>query len=413
MSRVKVDIVADKSGFDAAMKGIKSSLTDLKGVIAGALSVEAIEEIIGKTFEYADTIDKASLRMKLTTEQTQGLSIMAREAGTSLGAIEGAFKKIELARVKALGGNAKALASFKLLGIDIAQLQKPNNKIGLAGNLASAARNGSTDNEGVALQGLGLKKTAGDLAALGDSLQDFDRKINELKDAGRIMPDEDIANMVRARDELAAVGDTLMAHIAPAISTVIEGIEKYYVLFKAYWSNIFAAIITMAGDALTYIKSLPKAFLNSVTGGKGQGLGDVMKQFGSNIATDLKETIGNIVSDSSDGLDEYNKSIAAQMAARAKARENKPEAISTVTPVKTKTENGGKIYSDSLTSIGNLLGSSFSNISSVTTQMDAAKSSASSLNKLTDAAKVHTDLLSIIATNTSQSDEGDDDLPSE
>ncbi len=83
MSRVKIDIHADKSGFDAAIKGVHHTLGELKGLVAGAFTVEAVKSVIEKTVEYAETIDKASLRMKMTTEETQALSIVARDAGTS------------------------------------------------------------------------------------------------------------------------------------------------------------------------------------------------------------------------------------------------------------------------------------------------------------------------------------------
>jgi hypothetical protein len=425
MSRVKVDITADKSGFESAVKGVEHSIEGLKEMVVGAFSVEAIAGIVEKTVEYADTIDKASLRMKMTTEETQALSIVAKEAGSSLETIEQAFRKIETARAKALGGDAKSVAAFKALGLDTATLSKSNNTLGIAGQLASAARNGSNDKDGVALGQLGLKKSAGDLTALGDSLQNFGEKVDELKSKGAIMEDKDIANIVRAKDELEIVGTTLMAQVAPWLSQLIEGLEEGWIIFQTVAQNTFTAIILMAQHTIDFIKGLSwksigdarqvaaggiKGFFNS----GGNFIGAVTGAFtaaetgGKNPVNDYIKNIVGDVSDSFKGtsseidikLKEYADKIAAQLAARAKARENKPEAESKIIPVK----GNMKLYSDELTKSGNLIGASFQGVGSVVTALDVAKQQKASLDKIAEISQTQTDLLTTIANNTEQDD---------
>jgi hypothetical protein len=383
MGRVKVSIVADKSGFDSALQGVKGSLEGLKEMVAGAFTVEAITALVEKTFEYADTIDKTSLRMKMTTEQTQALGIIAKEAGSSLETIETAFKKIEKARAKALGGNADELKAFKALGLSANDLSKGNNTIGIAAQVASAGAHGSTDKEGVALQNLGLKEASGDLIAIGDGLKDFDARLEELKGVGAIMPDEDIANMVRAKDELDVMGNMLMAQVAPAISGCIDFMEKYYIAFKAWFSNIFAAIGQMATDTMEFIKNLPLALGKSVLGIGGKdvkGVGQLSSQFGRNIANDTKETIGQILPETLAGLTAYEDKKQNMLDRRAAARLNKPEADTTPTAVHTHKQS---IYSDTLTSTGNMLGASYASIKSVT-QIDLAKQQLAEQKKMND-----------------------------
>ena len=373
MARVKVDITGDASGFHSAMKSVKHSVEDIKTMIAGAFTAEAIGSLIEKTFDYADTIDKASLRMKITTEQTQALGIVAREAGTSLETIEGAFRKIEAARAKALGGDVRTRNLFKALGVSTADLSKSGNTIGLAGQVASAASHGSTDKEGVALQGLGLKSASSDLLALGDSLSNLDEEIQKLKAEGAIIPDEDIANMIRAKDEMEIVSNMLMAHVAPVISWLIEAVERYYVIFKAYWSNIFTAIVTMASDTLNYLIHLPKALAGTLTGNKKDNLSTNTEKFTSRIGEDLKDTIGSIGDEIKTGMSEYNTSLEAQLAKRAAQRKQSDTGVvAPISPAKTK-KGGLSDYSDSLTSVGNMLGASFNNIGQVTSQLDVAK----------------------------------------
>lgn len=432
MSRVKVDITADKSGFESAVKGVEHSIEGLKEMVVGAFSVEAVKGIVEKTFEYAETIDKASLRMKMTTEQTQALSIVAKEAGSSLEAVEGAFRKIEAARAKALGGNAKALASFKALGVDTSQLQKPNNTLGLASSLAQSARNGSNDTQGVALQGLGLKKTAGDLAALGDGLTNFGEKVDELKARGAIMEDKDIANIVRAKDELAIVGTTLMAQVAPWLSQLIEGLEEGWIIFSTTAENTFAAIILMGEHAIEYIKSLVTSLIhapaNAINGAKeGYAKGGVLggiggfvngatkerdkanDTFAANIKSDFDATLGNNGNDLTKRLNDYQSGIAKQLEARAKARENHDEPDAKF--VAPKEKKGAKLYSDALTSTGNMIGASFQGAGSVVSAIDLARQQKAGIDSLNDKADKQNDFLERIADNTGDDNDNEDSWP--
>lgn len=416
-SRVRVILTADKSGFDTAIKGVRSNLQGLKGMVAGAFTVGAVTSIISKTMDYADTIDKASLRMKITTEETQALGIVAREAGSSLETVETAFKKIEMARSKALGGNAKALAAFKVLGIDTGELSKPSNKIGMAAKLASAGAHGSTGTEGVALQSLGLKGASGDLIAIGDSLQNFGAKVAELKGRGAIMEDKDIANMIQAKDEMAVMGNMLMATIAPWISQALEGFQEGLVIVNAYlknlfllWINMFDIVKKKIGDIIEFVKHPIKGTKDAIVaaakgaskvvdnynkgGIKGVVSGAVSDFANSDIGKALETSGTGFIKDMDKGFMDINKQKTSLMAQRAAARQsNKPEGDSAVIPVKEKGSKGMKVYSDSLTQSGNMFGASFRNIGNVTSALDVAK------NQLSEAQK-QTELLKTVATNT-------------
>jgi len=430
VSRVKVDITADKSGLDTALKGVEHSIEGLKSMVVGAFSVDAIRAVVEKTFDYADAIDKTSLRMKMTTEQTQALSIVAKEAGTSLETVEEAFRKIEAARAKALGGDTASLKAFKALGIDTADLSKPNNTLNLASQLAVAARNGSNDVQGVALQNLGLKRSAGDLAELGDSLTDFGSKVDELKAKGEIIPDSDIANIVRAREELETVANDAMAKIAPVISQIIEGIEEGWIILETTAENTFTAIILMAQAAVEYIQNLKdnilkggknimlgaaKGFLEDGVVGAAIGGATAKDSSGGSVAKstiDFAEKYGQIQIDAAkqnsqdltDRLNEYQKGLADKLASRAKARESKPEPAAKVLPPGRQ----ARVYSDALTATGNMIGASFNNAGSVASSLDVQKKQLNSLQTLNDAASKQTDLLTTIAANTDTSTNEDD-----
>ncbi len=392
MPRVNIKFDANVTTFDQAVKGIKHGLGELKSYIAGALTVEALVTLTEKTFEYADSIDKASLRMKLTTDEVQALGIVAGHAGSSLEKIEQAFQKIELAKKKALEGDKSSLDAFAKLGLNASQLQG-SDKLSLAGQLASAAGNGSTGVQGVALQELGLKKTSGDLAALGDSLKDFGKTVADLKEKGELLSDSDIANIAEAKDELEDLSKRVMAGFAPIISGTIEGLEKYYIIFKAYWSNLFAAVITIASDALEYLQSLPKAFWNSVTGQQGINLSTATQKVARRIQNDILASSNSFIEDTTTGLQQHAEEKAKRDEDRKKRRTGNVTDDDITPTTKEKKSNGRSgFYSDNLTSSGNLLGASFDNISLATEQLNITKQQLSEQKKQSDFFKTLIDL---------------------
>ena len=416
MPRVNIELTSTTNKFEAGLKNVAKSLEGFKELAIGAFSDEAVVSFIEKTIESADAVDKASLRLKMTTEQTQTLSIVAKQAGSSLETIETAFKKIELARNKALGGDAKILEAFKKEGITAQQLQLPNNTVNLAASLASAARNGSTDKEGVALMELGLKEASGDLTALGDNLQDFDSKVQQLKDEGAIMSDADIANLVRAKDELEILGTKAEAAIAPWLSQLIEGLEEGWIIIQTTAENVFTAIILLAENAVDYIKGLKDQLVNNgknileqtavgyakggvfgaimggatATGKDGKSLASLTADYETKknqIIVDAYNTNNN---DLASRLDTYKNQINKELAERAKARQNKAEPVAPITPVK---EKHFKVYSDSFTQTGNFLGAGFQTAGTAASQLDVSRQHLTEARKQTELHKQNTEFL--------------------
>ena len=399
MPRVKIDLDLNKSNFDAGMKGVEKGISGLKNLVAGAFTVSAIVGFINKTAEAADEIDKASLRMKTAREETGGLKIVAREAGLALGDIEAGFKKIEMARAKALGGDIKALAAFSALGIGQNELSKSNNTMGLAGKIAGAARDGSNDKEGVAIQSLGLKKISTDLAAMGDSLQDFDSKIKELKANGQIMTDADIANIARAKDELEAFNERIQTTAATALGGSIGYFEGYFIILTSFWSRVFKAITGMAMDTIKYIIDLPSSIYGTLSGRK-KGIGNRTLEFGNDINKDIVGNLYGLVDDVKKGFSSRTERIEADRLRREKLINRPPgtddSSVSTDGMGAKNTEPFKKeIYSDNLTRVGNMLGASFSNMPQVSAQLAVEKDHFKE-------SQTQTALFKIIADNTSK-----------
>jgi hypothetical protein len=285
------------------------------------------------------------------------------------------------------------------LGVNAQELSKSNNTIGLASHVASVAGNGSTDKQGVALQGLGLRGTSGDLIAIGDSLKDFSHKVSELKSKGAIMADKDIANLVRAKDELSVAGDMLMSKVAPIISQVIEGMEEGWIIVNAAVKGYFLFLLNMwdvvKKKCLDIIEVFKHPIKSAIEAGKSEynNISKVVNDAtdgyikggysgaASAVGKDLKDgvtnsDIGKAATSAADdfvktmdkGLTELAQEKAALIAARAKARQNKDEND---TPPKDKEHE--KIYTNALRESGNMLGQSFNNMGQVTSAVDLAK----------------------------------------
>lgn len=389
MARVKIDFVGDKSHFDGVVKGVKNEVGSLKGMVAGALTVGAAMELVNKTAEYADSMDKASLRMKLTVEETQALSIIAKDAGSNLETVEAAFQKIAIAREKALKGDKDAIANFAKLGVTQEQL-KTASKTDLAAKVAAGAGNGG-EAQTTALAGLGLKGAAGDLTAIGSALQNLNEKTEELKAKGAIMDDETIANIAEAKDQLELLGTTVMATIAPYISDAIDGFKIMWNTISIFIKNFFAAIILGFQNGIETITNLikhPFSAKETIT----KGIKNSM-EIGKSVFTDTAKETG-----------EYIDSLEKEKAERKKTREaNRKDNLNGVgadsSNTKENKSKSNKLFTDSLTSSGNMLGNSFGNVSAVTT-IDLQKQTIRATEKVALAVDKQTKVIENVEKNT-------------
>lgn len=395
MARVKVEVHCEKGMFDAGMKSVQGQLHEMKSLVASAFSGAAIAGIIAKTFAFADAIDKASLRMKMTTEETQVLKRIADDSGSSLDTIEGAFRKIEIARSKALGGDASMKANFKTLGVDDAMLKDKNNIIKIGAQVSSAAQHGSNDTQGVALAGLGIKGAAGDLTAIGDALKTFDEVAADLEGRGAIMSDKDIANMVQAQDEMEVMAQVALTQLAPFITGFLEYSMLAFDTLSIYFKNFFGMIVALADVAFEYLSNKIKHPFTA----QPEVLGKV-----TNV---LQTTAESFVSDSMDAEEDRQKKKNAMMDARASARSNQG---TTNTLDKADKLQKAKAYDDSLTKSGNFLGASMRNAGSVVSQLDLEKQQLAVQKEIVAKYVIQQELLRIIANNTKPAVNGNEDI---
>lgn len=104
-------------------RGISSDIT---GMFAGAISVAAVVGAFNKVLEKAEEIHRESARFGIDAEQLQLIGNAAKENGISLETTAAAMNKLLLATSAAVNGNAKMVAAFHELNINVNEFAQLN-----------------------------------------------------------------------------------------------------------------------------------------------------------------------------------------------------------------------------------------------------------------------------------------------
>src|SRR6266478_4678268 len=93
---VRGDVSLDGSGVSRTLGTLKhhfkSFASEIKGMIAGAFTVEAVVEFSKKTIELGAQIADLSERFKISKKSLQEWKYAAEQSGSSLDAVANAFK---------------------------------------------------------------------------------------------------------------------------------------------------------------------------------------------------------------------------------------------------------------------------------------------------------------------------------
>ena len=223
MSRVKVDITADKSGFDAAIKGVNRSFEDLKGLVAGAFTIEAIKSFTENTIEFAEQITNAAMRLNMTVEQLQVLKQAAKDNGVEFEKLESSLEKVSVAKERALRGDTKALSYFSQLGISKQDLKQNRSADLVFGKISAAVS--SKNVESITEP---LRKILGN--SFGELMPLLKTNITEVSDKlqamGAIMDTDTAVKLRVIGEQFKGLGTILITLLAPAIVSLVESMEQ-------------------------------------------------------------------------------------------------------------------------------------------------------------------------------------------
>jgi hypothetical protein len=131
MPDASVSLGLDANQFDRELAAASGKIQSLGKTLSGALgglgvglSVGGIAAALKSLTSYGANIADLSKTYGVSTDALQHFGNAAEKNGTSLEAVANGFKKLELARSKALGGNEELAAAFLQLGVHIQDLQK-------------------------------------------------------------------------------------------------------------------------------------------------------------------------------------------------------------------------------------------------------------------------------------------------
>ena len=206
---------------DADLKKMGRNLTLIGTAIIGSMTATTIA--VSKS---AEEIDMLAKRTGATREELQALGYAAEQEGSSIEALSGGFNKLAKNMYDAVTGNKDAAVAFKDLDINV-----KNSNGGLRNvtdvliDLADRVKDSPDETAALALTMKVLGKSAGDMVPFlkmgGDEIR---RLMQEAKDLGYVIDEQDIKNMEALGDELGAVktgfagiGRQIASDIAPAL----------------------------------------------------------------------------------------------------------------------------------------------------------------------------------------------------
>jgi len=219
ISNLKVRFISDDSQLrkstkqsDKDFQVFKKGLLGTTAVIAGA--VAGMMKLTQQAAEYADKMDKASIRTGMARKSMQELAYVADQAGVEYSSIESAMTRLTRAMGDANYGSVRQVAAFEKLGVNI---KGANGELRHMTEVFPEviSKLNQIDNEternalSMELFGRGAQTLVPLLAELGDKgIADLTKKSHEL---GIVMQDEAIASLVKYKDDLSSVRQQFQA----------------------------------------------------------------------------------------------------------------------------------------------------------------------------------------------------------
>jgi hypothetical protein len=236
----KIKLSSDTSRVDAGIAGVQRKISGLSskmgGAIAGLFSIGLITAGIKNMMDFADNIQEASDRLGVTIQRVQELQLAAKLAGKDIGLFEKAFQNIENAAQAAVGGNSKAIESFKALGISQEQVKTMNKNDLLKLAVGNAAAMPDRSNAEMLLGNILGKKSSGTLLGISESVT------NPESMGGKLVDDDTINALADANDQLTLfienLRNTAMPDLVRAGIMIMNVVQKFADGLKVLWSYI-------------------------------------------------------------------------------------------------------------------------------------------------------------------------------
>lgn len=366
--KLLAEIGLDGSGFERGLHKIgRDAAASVKNLAVQAFGIYGVEQAIAKTVETASDLVDASQRLDVTVEQLQLLRQAAKDAGSDMGALTGAFEKLDIARAKALGGDKDAIAAFAKLGVNQAQLQSQTASTLFTGSISNTVKNSNAEDIGPVLKEV-FGKSFGELIPVLKT--DFDELGGKMKALGTIMDTDTAVKLDALGDNFSLLSSIIAVQLGPVLVQVsilfLEMVGKIKA-FGAFLGALSEKGLLKGGAALA------QAMLDTPVGkiidtvGLGKAIADTLAP--GTEGEDLM-TKGAAAFDETDK--EYKKLMDAIQDRLDKAAEElkhpKPRKVDVPGPDAPAAKHMASAQSDSLVRVGNFLGSNGNTIERVNKQ---------------------------------------------
>ena len=212
MANVKFYVNADNSSAMKAMNQVKGAVGNLgntlngslKGAIASAFGVAAIEETIRRTVDYADNIDEASSRLDVGIEKLQEWGFAAKQSGVEMEALVGFTERLtKYASTKA--------GAIRLKAEGINPNQTPE---ALMESLWKFSKGKSAAQVSPFLMDVG-GKSGGKMYNLFQN--DMTEAAESARRLGAIMDTETVVKLAALSDQLSILSQVIASNVGPAL----------------------------------------------------------------------------------------------------------------------------------------------------------------------------------------------------
>ena len=332
-------ISLDGSQFERGMARVGSSAASgIKNLVMQSVGVYTLQAAFRKTIDTADELVNTSKRLGIGVEQLQILQQAAKDAGTDLGALASSFEKIDIARAKALGGGADAkkfLQSFAAVGVTREMLQSMTAAALFQGPMAQKVSTTSPETLSEPLRDILGKAFGPDIAVLQTNFAELGAK---MKSMGAIMDSTTAVELKVFKDEMGLISQTLISDFAPVIIFVAKALWEVKAVAGALSTAFGNFVEELAFWTVRGTKPQWDSIQEGVNYFKGQQ--DVLKGFDTR-AKEIEDALNH------PKPPDFHTEEGKQVVAR---REKSVEG-------------------DSLTKVGNFLGTSRSAINGIQQQM--------------------------------------------
>lgn len=251
MAKLKLiaELGLNKTGFDAGMasagKQVNKFGGDLKSALAGAFAASAVIAFTRQIIESVSRVNDLSERLNVSAEALQAMDYAAKQSGTSLETVAGAFRALSKARLEAMQDpNSKAGQVFSAIGIGNAEL-KATNLEGIFRRIASTVQSTDFGASELAMVEELLGRSGGELIPMFKA--GLEQSTEEARRLGLVLSEDVVQKIDDVGDSLDRIAAKFKATVAPAIGFVADKFRDMMDLGEILVGNVGAIIGTKMG----------------------------------------------------------------------------------------------------------------------------------------------------------------------